>query len=53
MNKRYHSLGCNTTKEFFCETFWSVPRDTNPGTYVIKVNDAISSSETIFKVKLN
>jgi len=47
------SLGCNTTKEFFCETFWSVPRDTNPGTYVIKVNDAISSSETIFKVKLN
>ena len=47
------SLGCNTTKEFFCETFWSVPRDTNPGTYVIKVNDSISSSETIFKVKLN
>jgi len=47
------SLGCNTTKEFFCETFWSVPRDTNPGTYVIKVNDSISSSETIFKVKMN
>ena len=47
------SLGCNTTKEFFCETFWSVPRDTNPGTYVIKANDAISSSETIFKVKMN
>ena len=47
------NLGCNTTKEFFCETFWSVPRDTNPGTYVIKVNDSISSSETIFKVKMN
>ena len=47
------SLGCNTTKEFYCETFWSVPSDTNPGTYMIKVNDAISSSETIFKVKLN
>ena len=46
-------LGCNTTKEFYCETFWSVPRDTNPGTYMIKVNDSISSSETIFKVKLN
>ena len=46
-------LGCNTTKEFFCETFWSVPKDTNPGTYVIKVNDAISSNETIFKVKMN
>ena len=46
-------LGCNTTKEFFCETFWSVPKDTTPGTYVIKVNDAISSDETIFKVKMN
>jgi hypothetical protein len=47
------NLGCNTTKEFFCETFWTVPRDTIPGTYVIKSNDAISSSETIFKVKMN
>ena len=46
-------LGCNTTKEFFCETFWSVPKDTTPGTYIIKANDAISSSETIFKVKMN
>ena len=47
------TLGCNTTKEFFCETFWSVPKDTTPGTYIIKANDAISSSETIFKVKMN
>ena len=47
------NLGCNTTKEFFCETFWSVPNDAVPGTYVIKVNDAISSNETIFKVTMN
>ncbi len=47
------NLGCNTTKEFICETFWSVPKDTVPGTYVIKVNDAISSNETIFKIKMN
>jgi len=47
------NLGCNTTKEFFCETFWAVPNGTVPGTYVIKVNDAISSNETIFKVKMN
>jgi hypothetical protein len=46
------NLGCNTTKEFICETFWSVPKDTTPGTYVIKVNDAISSNETMFKVKM-
>ena len=47
------NLVCNTTKEFFCETFWSVPRDATPGTYMIKVNDAINSNETIFKVKMN
>jgi hypothetical protein len=44
-------LSCNTTKEFICETFWSVPDDTVPGSYTIMVNDAISSNETIFKVK--
>ena len=46
------NLGCNTTKEFFCETFWSVPKDTISGTYVIKANDAISSSETTFEIKM-
>jgi len=45
-------LGCNTTKEFICETFWSIPNDTTPGTYVIKANDAISSNETTFKIKM-
>ena len=44
------SLTCNTTKEFKCETFWSIPKDTIPGTYTIKAYDAISSSETTFKV---
>ena len=44
------NLGCNTTKEFFCETFWAIPKDTVPGTYVIKVNDAISSDETTFEI---
>ena len=46
-------LGCTTTKEFVCETFWSVPKDTIPGTYTIKVNDAISSNETTFEIKMN
>ena len=44
-------LGCTTTKEFVCETFWSVPKDAIPGTYTIKVNDAISSNETLFEIK--
>ena len=43
-------LGCTTTKEFICETFWSVPKDAIPGTYVIKVNDSISSDETTFEI---
>jgi hypothetical protein len=43
-------MSCNTTKEFKCETFWSVPKDTIPGIYTIKAYNAISSSETTFKV---
>ena len=42
-------LNCNTTKEFKCETFWSIPKNTIPGTYTIKSYDAISSSETTFE----
>ena len=43
-------LMCNTTKEFKCETFWSTPKTTIPGTYTIKAYDAISSNETTFEV---
>ena len=43
-------LTCNTTKEFKCETFWTIPKDTVPGTYTIKAYDAISSDETTFSV---
>ena len=45
-------LTCNTTKEFKCETFWSIPKDSIPGTYTIKAYDAISSSETTFNVMM-
>ena len=47
---KVQQLMCNTTKEYKCETFWSTPKDTIPGTYNIKAYDAISSSETTFKV---
>jgi uncharacterized protein YfaS (alpha-2-macroglobulin family) len=43
-------LTCNTTKEFKCETFWSVPKDSIPGTYMIKAYDSISSTEKTFKI---
>jgi hypothetical protein len=45
-------LTCNTTKEFKCETFWSIPKTTIPGTYNIKSYDAISSSETTFEIMM-
>jgi hypothetical protein len=48
--QKISDLGCNTTKEFFCETFWFIPKDTTPGTYMIKVYDAISSDETTFEI---
>ena len=38
-NSADSTLSCNTTKEFFCETFWSVPVDALPGTYTVKVKD--------------
>jgi len=47
------TLTCITTKEFVCETFWPIPKNAIPGTYTIKVNDAISSDEATFIVKIN
>ena len=44
------TLTCNTTKEFVCETFWPVPKNMIPGTYTIKVNDAINETKTTFKI---
>ena len=49
-SNKIQELSCTTTKEFKCETFWSVPKDTIPGTYNIKAYDAISSTETIFEI---
>ena len=49
-NSAESTLSCNTTKEFFCETFWVIPDDSLPGIYTIKVRDAISSDETTFEL---
>jgi len=44
------TLTCNTTKEFICETFWTVSKDIPRGTYVITAKDAISSAKATFKI---
>jgi len=49
-NQVDNTLSCNTTKEFVCESFWSVSEELLPGTYTIKVNDAISSDQTTFEI---
>jgi len=43
-------LTCITTKEFKCESFWSIPKYIIPGTYTIKAYDASSSTEKTFEV---
>jgi len=48
--EKVQEMTCNTTKEFKCETFWSIPKDTIPGTYTIKAYDAINSNETTFTI---
>ena len=48
--KQVQKLSCTTTKEFKCESFWLIPKDTIPGTYKIKAHDTDSSSETTFEI---
>jgi hypothetical protein len=50
-NEIMNTLNCNTTKEFKCQTFWSVPRDTIPGEYTIRAFDSISESQVKFLLK--
>lgn len=47
-NELVEKMKCNTTKEFKCETFWSISKDTLPGMYTIKVYDPINSSQIAF-----
>ncbi len=47
-NELVEKMKCNTTKEFKCETFWSISKDTLPGMYTIKVYDPTNSSQIAF-----
>jgi hypothetical protein len=48
--EQVQKLTCITTKEFKCESFWSVPKDAIPGEYTIKAFDTTASAETTFEV---
>ena len=47
-NELVDKMKCNPTKEFKCETFWSLSKDNLPGMYTIKVYDPTNSSEIAF-----
>ena len=42
---------CTPTTDFKCEILWTIPKDTIPGTYVIRVNDSIITEEATFEIK--
>ena len=44
-------LNCNTTSEFRCEVFWTIPQDTIPGTYTVKADNVLDSSEAQLIIK--
>jgi uncharacterized protein YfaS (alpha-2-macroglobulin family) len=46
-----NTLTCTTTADFKCEILWSIPEDSLPGTYTVKVNDTIRTEQTTFEVK--
>jgi len=45
------SLNCNTTAEFNCETYWTIPKDMLPGTYTLIADDNRNKTETQFIVE--
>ena len=45
------SLSCNTTAEFNCETFWTIPKDILPGTYTLIADDNRNKTETQFLIE--
>jgi uncharacterized protein YfaS (alpha-2-macroglobulin family) len=47
---KIQELTCITTKEFKCESFWSVPKDAILGTYTVKAYDTTNSTEATFEI---
>ena len=42
---------CTPTADFKCEILWTIPKETIPGIYTIKVNDSIVIEEVEFEIK--
>jgi hypothetical protein len=44
-NQISETLSCTPTAEFKCQILWTIPKEINPGTYIIKITDSINSVE--------
>ena len=45
------TTSCTPTADFKCEVLWTIPKDTIPGTYTIRVDNSITQEEIEFEVK--
>ena len=50
-NKVIETLSFPASKSGEIKQPWIIPKDTEPGTYTIKVADGFNSAETTFKIK--
>ena len=50
-NKVIETLSFPASKSGEIKQPWKIPKDTEPGTYTIKVEDAFNSAETTFEIK--
>jgi len=45
------TTSCTPTADFKCEVLWTIPKDTLPGTYTIRVDNSITVEELQFEIK--
>ena len=50
-NQISETLSCTPTSEFKCQILWTIPEETVPGAYTIKVSDSIVVVEKIINIK--
>ena len=50
-NQISETLSCTPTSEFKCQILWTIPEETLPGAYTIKVSDSIVVVEKIINIK--
>jgi hypothetical protein len=50
-NQISQTLSCTPTAEFKCQILWTIPKEINPGTYIVKISDSINSVEKYIDIE--